>query len=429
MMTKRFSVNLVALMLLSTVGCATYDIPAVPAYRVPPSFLGRSREAMQQISISRLSQAPPKAYQLAPGDVLGVYIEFVLGEEASAPPVHFPEAGDQPPAIGYPIPVREDGTLALPLIDPVNVEGLTLIQATEKLREVYISKEILQPGRDKVIVTLMRRRQHRVIVIREEAGNNMGGNQGMMVQQGLTKAGRGAVIDLPAYENDVLHALNETGGLPGLDAKNEVLIIRGGDTRGAEYDNFVSAVLNCQGPCECPPLVGDAPNVTRIPIRFYPDNPPQFSEKDVILQTGDIIYIPARDVERFYTGGLLPGGEFMIPRDRDLDVVKAISLAGGSVGQGSTGIMQLGSGGGVGMGGIGQGGSIGPSKLIVIRKNECGDEIPIRVDLNRALYNADERLLVMPGDTLILQYTLAEEFANAALNAVGLNLLWQFLRD
>ncbi|WP_237228560.1 polysaccharide biosynthesis/export family protein [Rubinisphaera sp. JC750] len=375
---------------------------------------------MQELSLNRLGQGRPIAYQLAPGDILGVYIEFILGDEESAPPVHFPEAGDQPPAIGYPIPVREDGTLALPLIDPLPVEGLTLEQATEKIRRVYVEKEILQRGKDKVIVTLMRRREYRVIVIREEGGG----------VDGVTKVGRGDVIDLPAYENDVLHALNETGGLPGLDAENEVLILRAGGN-GAKYDQFVGAVLSSQCPCECPPIIGDAPNVTRIPIRYYPENVPAFGEKDVLLETGDIVYVRARETERYYTGGLLGGGEFMLPRDYDLDVIKAISVAGGSVGQGSTGIGSLTNGGGFGGGGNRgmTGGTIGPSKLIVIRKNECGQEIPIRVNLNKALYDPRERILVMPGDTLILQYTLSEEIANAALNAVGLNLLWQLFQD
>ncbi|WP_013630476.1 polysaccharide biosynthesis/export family protein [Rubinisphaera brasiliensis] len=421
-MTNRIFKSLFCCTILTMVGCAAYDIPAVPAYRVPASFLGRGRESMQELSLNRLGQGRPIAYQLAPGDILGVYIEFILGDEESAPPVHFPEAGDQPPAIGYPIPVREDGTLALPLIDPLPVEGLTLEQATEKIRRVYVEKEILQRGKDKVIVTLMRRREYRVIVIREEGGG----------VDGVTKVGRGDVIDLPAYENDVLHALNETGGLPGLDAENEVLILRAGGN-GAKYDQFVGAVLSSQCPCECPPIIGDAPNVTRIPIRYYPENVPAFGEKDVLLETGDIVYVRARETERYYTGGLLGGGEFMLPRDYDLDVIKAISVAGGSVGQGSTGIGSLTNGGGFGGGGGGNrgmtGGTIGPSKLIVIRKNECGQEIPIRVNLNKALYDPRERILVMPGDTLILQYTLSEEIANAALNAVGLNLLWQLFQD
>lgn len=424
-MTRSFTSRLACVLVLAMSGCAAYDVPAVPAYRVPPTFLWRGREGMQDLSLSRLSQSRPTAYQLAPGDVLGIYIEYILGDEEKAPPVHFPENGDQPPAIGYPIPVREDGTLALPLIAPIPVEGLTVEQATEKIRDYYVQQQILQPGKDKVIVTLMRRREYRVIVIREEGGG----------VENVTKVGRGDVIDLPAYENDVLHALNETGGLPGLDAANEVLILRTGMGDGASYDQFVSAVLNSQCPCECPPVVGDAPNVTRIPIRFYSENVPMFTEKDIILQTGDIVYIPARETERYYTGGLLGGGEYMLPRDYDLDVVKAIAVAGGTVGQGSTGVGQLTQGGGMGGGGGIQGGGggrngvLGPSKLIVIRKNDCGQEIPIRVNVSKAVYDPRERILVRPGDTLILQYTVLEEIGNAALNAIGLNLIWQFFQN
>ncbi|MCA9029736.1 MAG: polysaccharide biosynthesis/export family protein, partial [Planctomycetaceae bacterium] len=140
------------------------DFPAIPAHRIPQELKARPRADMQQISISRLGQNPPEVYQLAPGDVLGIYIEHVLGEEGEAPPVHFPEDGDQAPALGYPVPVREDGTLALPLIEPVRVEGLTLSQATETVRASYIDNQILQKGQDKIIVTLLRRREYRVLV-------------------------------------------------------------------------------------------------------------------------------------------------------------------------------------------------------------------------------------------------------------------------
>ena len=413
--------------MLTTCGCAQYssfDIPAIPAHRVPAEFLGRSREIMQDISISRLRQSPPVAYQLAPGDVLGIYIEYVLGEPEGAPPVHFPEAGDQPPAIGFPIPVREDGTLALPLVPPIPVEGLTLEQATEKIRNIYtVKNQILKPGQDRVIVTLMKRRQFRVLVIREEAGG----------QENVLKRGSGEIVDLNAYENDVLHALNETGGLPGLDAKNEILIIRGGSTSGADYDRFVAAVKSCQGPCQKPcqatPTVGDSPDVTRIPIRFYSENVPNFTEKDIILQTGDIVYIQSREQERYYTGGTLGGGEHLIPRDYDIDVIKAVSMAGGAVGGGGSGIQSIGGGrgggfgGGVGGGGRGGGSTIGPSRLIVLRKNEVGDEIPIKIDMNRALVDPSHRILVVPGDTLIMQFTLKEELLNVMLSMFNFNYL------
>ena len=42
----------------------------------------------------------------------------------------------------------------------------------------------------------------------------------------MLERGTGHLVALPAYENDVLSALARTGGLPGLDAVNEVVIER-----------------------------------------------------------------------------------------------------------------------------------------------------------------------------------------------------------
>ena len=390
------------------------ELPTIPVSRVPKQLLGRNKEDMQQISISRLRQKNPEVYQLGPNDVLGIYIENVIGDPDSAPPVHFPEDANQPPALGFPVPVREDGTLALPLIKPLNVEGMTLTQATDAIREAYtVTKKILPVGQDRIIVTLMRRRQYRVLVIREESGG----------QAEVTKRGSGKNVDLPAYENDVLRALNETGGMPGLDAKNEILIIRGSNQDGLERDKMIAAILSGKCPCECDPQLPKDPNVTVIPIRFYPENVPTFKEEDIILNDGDIVYIPTRERERYYTGGLLAGGDYLLPRDYDLDVLAAISIAGGQIASGGTGIGRSGGGGGFGGNRGGGQGSIGkqPSKLIVLRKLKCGGQIPIRIDLNQALANPNSRILVQPEDTLILKYTLKEELYNAALSLVSFN--------
>lgn len=416
--------GLAALLLCGALsGCTSLDlldceIPAIPARRAPPEVLARPRDDMQQITISRLRQNPPKVYQLGPGDVLGIYIEFVLGEQGESPPVHFPEEGDQPPALGYPVPVREDGTLALPSISPVHVAGLTLEQATEAVRNAYLNAEILKSGSEKVIVTLMRRREYRVLVIREEEG----------AVEGVTKKGTGTVVDLPAYENDLLHALNETGGLPGLDAKNEILIMRGGFQDGAQRDLMIAHINSTRQPCECPPVIPDDPNTVRIPIRFHPEDVPLFTEKDIILNTGDVVYIPSRERERFYTGGVLPGGEHMLPRDYDLDVLGAIAVAGGPLGSGGTGLSNVGGRGG--MYGGGRGAVIGknPSRLLVIRKLDCGGTLAIKVDLNRALTDSSQRILVKPEDTLILQYTVSEELYNAALNLIQFQFLFNGFR-
>jgi len=421
----RRSLGLAALLLcLAQAGCTSLDImdceiPAIPARRAPPEVLGRARADMQQITISRLRQNPPRIYQLGPGDVLGIYIEFVLGEQGESPPVHFPEDGDQPPALGYPVPVREDGTLALPSITPVKVEGLTLEQATEAVRNAYLSAEILKSGSEKVIVTLMRRREYRVMVIREEEG----------AAEGVTKRGTGSIVDLPAYENDLLHALNETGGLPGLDARNEILILRGGFEDAMQRDLMVAHINSTRQPCECPPVIPDDPNTVRIPIRFHPEGVPLFTEKDIILNTGDVVYIPTREREKFYTGGVLPGGEHLLPRDYDLDVLGAIAVAGGPLGSGGTGLSNIGGGRGGGSVGGTRGSVIGknPSRLLVIRKLECGGTLAIKVDTNRALTDSSQRILVQPEDTLILQYTLAEELYNGVLNLIQFQFLFSGL--
>ncbi len=401
---------------LGGTGCANLqygcDLPAVPAHRVPPEVLGRPRADMQQLSISRLRQESPEVYQLGAGDILGVYIPFVLGTEEEAPPVHFPEQGDQPPALGYPIPIREDGTLTLPLIPPVMVEGLSLAQATERVRNQYINSEILKEGQEKIVVTLLRRRMYRVSVIREEGGG----------KEGVTKRGTGETIDLPAYENDVLHALNETGGLPGLDAKNEIYILRGGFDDAEQRDAIIAQLQACRNPCDCPFPPPADPNTVIIPIRFYPENLPQFKQEDIILKTGDIVYIPARDREKFYTGGILRGGEHLLPRDYDLDVLGAIAIAGGQVGSGGTGLNGIGQGPAA-FGGGNQRGPIAPSNLIVLRKLPCGGQLPISVNVNRALVDPSHRILVQPEDTLVLRYRFEEEVINTVLGLFQVNYL------
>ncbi|MEZ5945010.1 MAG: polysaccharide biosynthesis/export family protein [Planctomycetaceae bacterium] len=411
--SSRASLLMAMFALLATCsGCSVFrgnmfgDLPAIPAHRIPMELKARPRSEMQQISISRLGQNPPDVYQLAPGDVLGIYIEHVLGKEGEAPPVHFPEDGDQAPALGYPVPVREDGTLALPLIEPVRVEGLTLSQATEAVRASYIDNQILQKGQDKIIVTLLRRREYRVLVIREEAGG----------REHVTKRGTGDTIDLPAYENDLLHALNETGGMPGTDANNEILIIRGGFKDARNWDQIVAQLASCKEDCQCPPAIPDAPNVLRVPVRYYPEQVPQFAQEDVILHTGDIVYIGSRDQERFYTGGVLDGGSHLLPRDYDLDVLAAIAEAKGQVGSAGVGLSQIGNRGSKSSG-------MNASRLIVVRRLPCGGQVPIEVDLNRALVDQSHRLVVQPEDTLVLKYRFHEELYNTALGLLQVNWL------
>lgn len=406
-------------------GCSSmfgnHSINAIPVGRVPGEILAAERKNdFEDISMLRLRQDKPESYLLDEGDVLGIFIPTVLGNDDELPPVHYSEDPTLPPSVGFPVPVGEDGKLQLPLIDPVDVRNKTLIEAADAIREAYSTPRQIVPEDEHILVTLIRRRTVTVLVVREESGG----------VADVTKRGTGHIVELNAYENDVLHALNKTGGLPGTDAQNEVLIFRGMWDQAAGCDQSLCdyCMDYCQDPCFCNEAPKpDPPNLTRIPLRFHPSRPPQFSQQDVILQEGDIVVIRSRDKETFFTAGLLGGGEFPLPRDKDLDVIGAIAIAGGPLGNIGTGVGAIGGrGNNAGMSGRGGGGGgyCQPSELIVIRELPCGNQITMKVDLNRALASRNERILVKPGDVLMLRYTLAEEIGNVALSLVQFNFLF-----
>ncbi len=409
-------VSVCLMMVLSACGCTT--ISSIPVSQLPKQLLeGERKDDFIDINLPRLRQDPPEFYALGPGDVLGLHVPNVLSagaDESVLPQVHYPEDATLPPAVGSPIVVREDGTVALPFIDPVSVEGMSLVEATDAIRNAYTNSENPIARDDaQVILTMIRARTTRVLVIREEDGG----------KDGVTKRGTGHVVDLPAYQNDVLHALSETGGMPGTDAENQVYIYRGMMEDGMNYDNMMSNLCmeNCQDPCFCNEApVPDPPNVTKIPLRYHPSRPPTFSDEDILLSEGDIVIIRSRDRETFYSAGVLGGGEHQIPRDKDLDVVGAIAIAGGPLGSVGSGV------GGVGTGGRGGGGQqqnqfCQPSQVLVIRELPCNNQIAIRIDLNKAIADKSQRILIQPGDVVMLRYTVLEELGNAALNLFQVN--------
>lgn len=408
-------------------GCSSITLSGVPAHRLPRWLLAEPRANREPINLVRLRQDPPPVYQLGPRDILGIFIQGVLGREDEAPPVHFPLQGDHPPALGFPIPIREDGTLALPLVKPVKISGLTLAQAETAIRDEYLKAGILIEGRDRIIVTLIRKRTYQVVVVREDIGSQQA-VAGVSLA-GPSKRGSAYSIDLEAYENDVMHALAATGGLPGLDAKNEVLILRGSFADAQAREGLISELMSpgaYDGPDD---LARKNPNVIRIPMRADPGQKPiQLSEEDIILTNGDVVFIETRDRDVFYTGGTLQGREIPLPRDYDLDVLAAIALAGGSNASGLGGGTLARSGAGLGGQGGGSSSIIPPTQIVILRKLPNGGSIPIKISLNRALVDTSQRLLIQPGDYVMLQYTPLELAGNVILSTFTLNYFVNRLR-
>ncbi len=421
MVNRKTYYGLLALMACVTLasGCSAYR-QTVPGYCVGSGFY-ESRSDKEPINFIRLRQTPPEAYLLDERDVLGVYIEGVLGSKEEPPPVHFPETGEFPPAIGYPVPIRENGTISLPLLPALDLRGLTLAQAEQKIRESYINRRILKADRDRIIVTLMRPRTYHILVVREDEslsgmsnlGNVAPDRAALAMMLGTTRKGMSHAIDLRAYENDVLHALSATGGMPGNDAKSEVIILRGGFSDPQQRDYFMESMSDPDSRAE---FVGH-PNVVRIPLRLGPNDPlPNVSEKDIILNAGDVVFVQSRETEVFYTGGLLNGGQYPIPRDYDIDVVQAIAMTGGNFSS-ATGANDSFLSGGGNIGAI-----FPPTRVIVVREM-CGEQVPIEVDLRRAMIDPAERVSIQPGDFIVLEYRPIELIGNILVSSVRLNWL------
>jgi hypothetical protein len=143
------------LVLASTLftGCAAITSPVadgIPVSLLPPELLGKSKNNLKHLPLSLLNQPSPGVYLLGPRDVLGVWIEGVVGDAAQPIPVigqlpiasvvvnsQLIEKDKLAAGPGIPVTVGSDGTIALPYVAPIVVAGLTVDQAREAIRHAF----------------------------------------------------------------------------------------------------------------------------------------------------------------------------------------------------------------------------------------------------------------------------------------------------
>lgn len=417
-------------MLFATLtGCITYSHHAIPADRLPPELRGCSKSGRVPVNIALLGQQAPRVHTIGAGDLLSVYIRGVLPPETTAAPPMMPNSSSlqrdvyppvgqlETPSMGVPIMVAADGTLPLPVLGNIPVAGLSIQQAADKIALATVEQKILEKGREYVYLNLVRSRVSRIVVVREEANVD---SPTMMIKQQVVYAKRGHahILDLPAYENDVLHALTSTGGMPALDACNEVWILRqeqvGVNTMQQVWDHANQG----SDPTACMQCIQPSATAKRIPLWTYECEAPNFCADDVVLRDGDVLYLKSRDDEYFYTGGLLPGAAIPLPRDRDIDIVEAIAIANGSMGGpgGTSGVSVFRSGAGLGN-------IIPPTRAMVVRKLPGNQQIAIRVNLDEVVRKGKQRVIIQPGDFVMLNYKPGEVAENALLNVFNLNVI------
>jgi protein involved in polysaccharide export with SLBB domain len=409
-------------------GCAAFVNPianGIPVERLPREILGDSREKEQTIPEIYLKAPKQDPYLISPNDVLGVFIKNVTGGDRDIPPVMVSPDGRNPPSVGFPFAVREDGTVSLPLAPaPIKVLGLSVTEAEALIKKKYVEEwGILRPENANIIVTMQRQHTNNVLVLRQDQGGVQFSSGGLS----NTKRGTGIPLDLQYNESDVATALTRSGGLPGLDAKNEVIIFRGAAKGLKNAEQLVMPDIknlpSGKTVLTRDPQGNPALEVVRIPLRLRPGQNVPFHPEDVRLGDGDVVFIETRETELFYVGGLLPPGEFVLPRDYDLDVVEAIAQVRGAF-----------FNGGVNVGGFqgsvtGQGlGSPSPTNLTVIRRWPEGKQVLIHVDLAKALRDPRERINVKPGDILFLQETYGEAFTRYFTQSFALTYFSDILR-
>ncbi|QDU80877.1 Polysaccharide biosynthesis/export protein [Polystyrenella longa] len=386
---------------------------AIPVRQIPPQLREEPLNNEVPIDFTLLRQTPPKRHILDSGDVVGVVIKSILGKENDATVVLPPNELQPNASAGRPYTISDEGTISLPMVGDLNIGNMTIAEANRALATAYFENGLLNENNAEIELRLVQARKIQVHVMREDSDSSLP----LAIrsdQQFYVKRGSSMIVELDVYQNDVLHALQESGGLPGIDAKNEVWIIRGKDLTTIESSQYVQRLSerNAFGGSDPSDLER---RVTRIPLSMSPNQDLNLSEEDIILNDGDILFIGKRDTDFFITGGLIDGARVPLPRDYDVDVLTALAMANGN---------PLGPAAGARSNNfqLGPGNILPPTRLIIVRQLPSGDQIKILVNLKHAVEDEHERIKVLPGDLLILEYTKSELFLNVMLNLINLNL-------
>jgi hypothetical protein len=238
---------------------------------------------------------------------------------------------------------------------------MNLVEAQQAITKAYADGVLEKP---RVNVTLAQKATIEVLVL------------GEVNQPGMHP--------LPKFQNDVGHALAMAGGFTA-DAGDFVEV-----HRRIPQSAFESAQMRPELEWVSPDPE-DPKSVLRIPLRGFVQG---LQQTDMWLQPGDVITVPNRKNDVFWVVGELNdsnlvrftlgdrdrelGAGLVLPKDRDIDVVTAVVMAGY--------IDPIYS----------------PSKATLQRTGPNGERMLIRVDLMKARTDRMETVLVQPGDIIYL---------------------------
>ena len=413
---KYLLMNLIAILGCALTGCTSILDCSVRPCDLTLDSIPESRSTQVQIDHRLLGTPIDAEHTVTKGDVLGIYIADVLGDREELPQVAYPSfrTKNSPiePFVGQPIKVESNGTIKLPYVEPIYVEGMSLPQVRDEISNQYVNIQgLVKEGRSNVFVSLITPRFHRIYVVRQDTRYNTPGVISTSEQE-ISRRWSGTTPYLEPKEASVLTALMRTGGLPGIDAKNELWVMKG--ISKDEIDSV--GIPNLQKLEGLSPMMipKSTSKMVRIPLMQQLGEEFPFTQEDVVLGDGDVVFLPRRDGDHFMTGGMLPSGRYPLPRDRDLDILEAIAISTGP---------QFGPGAGTRPPNFAGGGKgvFPPTDVVIIRRLAADKQIKIHVDLKKCLEDPSERIRIARGDLVLLKFKKKEMAGNIAMNLFNLN--------
>jgi protein involved in polysaccharide export with SLBB domain len=378
---KRHIVLLAAICGLTvTTGCyVPLHSPAILASSLSDAYRTPMRSNSGTLNLATLSLPTGTDYLLGPNDTLEVVVAGLSSTET----------GEQLRPIQ--VRVMASGNVRLPLVGEVYVGGMNLSQAQQAIDDAYSDGILVNP---KTSVTLAQAATFNVPVM------------GEVVAPG--------VYALQRNENDVAHAVASAGGLTQFSAEvieihrrlpEEDLVQRLSVTQDAsEQLPAISPAAPVEGEAAVEVNPYDEPKIViQIPLRCGPPSlivdgqllpQEELRVEDITIRPGDVVVVPRQPDEVFFVVGELNennvvnfrvseldrrlGNAFLLPKDRDIDVVTAVAMAGY--------IDPINS----------------PDTVTVHRSIPGAPPMLIRVDLIAARYNWRENIYVQPGDIIYL---------------------------
>lgn len=365
-----------AAVVLAVAGCyVPLRSPAIPACELDDSFRAPDRSVAKELNFASLTLPPPSDYILGPDDTLEITVSGLF------------EAAELRPLRAR---IMSDNTVTLPLVGDVTVGGMNLSKAQQAITKAYADGFLVDP---RVGVELVEKATVDVAVLGEVK------NPG--------------VYPLPRYQNDVAHALALAGGFSELAADVVEVHRRSSDASSsadpngsASFDEFLDDPVVHEAGGLLHPSRLESKVIIRIPLRQRPlaalaetiDGstivPATLTANDVKITPGDVVVVPRQQDEVFFVVGPLRregalafsirdrdrrlGNAFLLPPDRDVDAVTAVTMAGY--------IDPIDS----------------PSTVTVQRQVPLGPPLLIHVDLIAARYDWNENVYIQPGDIVYL---------------------------